>query len=330
MEGEMLAWYPDGAVQSMQFFKEGKPIGEHRTYYQKSSPSEKDEERLAHLFHYDDEGRLHGEEKTFYQGGKPQAIVSYSHGAMDGTREVFDPQGHLIEEAHYVEGKLEGKFFQTTPEGKEIITYYQRNLKHGPHIIYYPPNQKGEKIKALETTVENDQIHGILSEYSEQGKKVAETPYVHGKKQGTAKIFAPDAKTSIAIEFYADKKNGLATQYFPNGTVFRTTPYVNDLREGEEITYHPNGSVASVFPYRDDKLNGMAKSFNDQGILVFEAEYLDDLRHGKFNKYYEDGKPYLEQNFVADKLEGEKRKYEKDGFPTVSYYEEGRLVKTMR
>ena len=207
MEGEMLAWYPDGAVQTVQFFKEGKPVGEHRTYFPKSGSSLKDEERLAHLIRYDNEGKLHGDERTYYQDGKLQVVISYQHGVLDGTKQMFGPNGVLYEEATYIQGKLEGKFFQRSGDAREVVTHYHNNLKNGPHIIYYPPNQKGEKLKAVETAFEDDQIEGILTEYSDLGKKVAETPYVHGKKEGTANIFAGEKRISITNEFYADKKN---------------------------------------------------------------------------------------------------------------------------
>ena len=327
MEGEMLSWYPDGAVQSVQIFREGKPVGAHRTYFPKSAASQKDEDRLAHLFNYDNEGKLHGEERAYYEGGKLQAVVAYEHGLLNGKKEMFDQEGNLIEEANYLLGKMEGKFFQKTPDRREVVTYFKNNLKNGPHSVYFPPNQQGEKIKALEALFENDQIEGILTEFSETGLKSAETMYVHGLKEGVAKMYAADAKISITIDFLADKKNGLVTHYFPNGKIYRTTSYQNDLREGEERTYFDNGRLASTFPYTNDKINGLAKSWNTEGVLVFEAEYQDDLRHGKFKKYYEDGKPYLEQNFAYDKLEGEKRKYEKDGSLTVTNYVADEIVR---
>lgn len=326
MEGELLSWYPDGAMQSVQTFHEGKPVGEHRTYFPKSSSSQKDEERLAHLLHYNEEGKLHGVEKTFHKNGKVQSLLSYDNGLVHGTKQIFDPQETLIEEATYSQGKLDGRFFQKTQEGRDVISHYRDNLKNGAHIVFYPPNAKGEKLKAVEAVFENDQIEGLVTEYSDKGMKIAETPYTGGQKEGTAKIFA-DATISITIEFHSDKRNGLMTHFFPTGAVYKETSYVDDLRQGEEKTYYQNGAAASVLSYENDKLNGLTQNWNEAGVLVFEAEYQDGLRHGIFNKYYEDGKPYLVQTFVYDKLEGEKRKYERDGSLTVSNYEAGELLR---
>ncbi len=257
-------------------------------------------------------------------------MLTYDHGLIDGVKQMFSESGELVEEANYAKGKLEGRFFQKTPDMREVVTHYRNNLKDGLHTIYYPPNQNGEKMKAIETTFESDLIQGLLTEFSDKGVKVAETPYVEGKREGQAKIFAADAHISITIDFLADQKNGPTVEYFPNGAKYRETPYVNDKREGEEKTYHPSGAIASIFNYNSDLLNGLAQSWNEAGVLVFEAEYQNDLRHGKFNKYHEDGTLYLSQNFSCDKLDGEKRKVEKDGSLTVSFYEAGELIKTVR
>jgi antitoxin component YwqK of YwqJK toxin-antitoxin module len=307
-------------------FVEGKPVGRHLTYFAKKDIFQKDEERIAHLFSYDSEGKLHGEEKTFYEDGKLQAFLLYEHGLTNGLKQMWDPQGILIEEAKYVRGVLEGRYFQKGQDGKEVITTYHKNLKNGPHLIFYPPNDKGLKIKALEASFTNDQFDGIVTEYSNEGIKISQIPYVEGKKQGKAALFSPDGKTSATVEFVNDLKNGSVVQYFPNGSIYRETYYIDDKREGEEKTYHRDGKIASIFCYRNDQLEGLAQSWNKEGVLVFEAEYMDNMRHGKFNKYFDDGKPYLEQTFVYDKAEGPKRKYDVNGDMTVANYEAGELV----
>src|SRR5690606_12122854 len=98
-------------------------------------------------------------------------IICYENGILNGIKQVFDTTGNLLEEANYVSGKLEGKFFQKTADQRDVISYYQRNLKNGPHIVYYSPNAKGEKVKAVEANFINDQIEGIVTEYSEKGLK---------------------------------------------------------------------------------------------------------------------------------------------------------------
>jgi antitoxin component YwqK of YwqJK toxin-antitoxin module len=328
--GEMVAWYPDGAVQSIQSFKDGKPTGNHQEYYPRSSLKQRDEDRLARSLHYDDNGALHGAETTFYDNGKTQAICFYDHGKLNGIKKMWDHDGNLVEEGHYVLGKLDGRFFQKMQDKREIVYTYKDNLKNGLHQVFYPPNQNGQVHKALEATYENDVANGLVSEYNENGEKMAETPYKIGLKEGLASLFAPNGKLQTTIEFHNNARNGLTVEFFPNGSIHRETQYVADLREGEEKTYHDDESLASVCQYRKDLLEGLFQSWNPEGVLVFEAEYQNGQRHGLFKKYYDDGSPYIIQTFAYDQPNGEKKKFDKSGSFTVSNFAEGKLIKAAR
>jgi len=326
-DGECKSWYSDGSLHTVQFFKQGKPIGEHREYYQRKSLSQPEEDFLARIIHYDENGKIHGTEASFYPDGKKQTVVFHDHGLFHGMKKMWGADGSLLEEANYVNGKLEGQYFQRLPDGREIVCQYRNNLKNGLHTIFFPLNQQGEKMKGVESFFENDVLHGLVVEYNDQGIKLAETPYQKGKKSGIAKVFTPSGKVQMTVAFEKDVQEGPITQYFPSGAVFRITPFVSGMRNGEEKTYHEDGSVASVFPYQNDLLQGLAQSWNAAGILVFEAEYQKGQRHGFFKKYYDDGSPYLVEHFVLDVLDGEKRKISSDGKQTVSLYEAGKLIR---
>jgi len=310
LHGQVKEWFPDGQLHLSQNYDTGKPVGEHILYYPKQ---EKAAASLAQILHYGEPGKFHGEQKTYFPNGQLQTEVYYNQGECEGTKRAWDPQGHLVEEASYVHGKLNGMFFQRMSDGREILFGYKNHFKNGPHTIFYPLNERGEKLKALTASFEDDLLQGIVAEYDEKGVRIVETPYSKGEKEGEAKVYFPDGKVSMTIQFQQDRKNGLQTQYFPGGTVFRQIPFVNDVKEGEEQTYYESGERASIFCYKNDRLEGLAQSWNQEGIRVFEAEYVDGQRHGKFNKYYEDGKPYIEQIFAYDEPVGQKRKYERNG-----------------
>ena len=63
---------------------------------------------------------------------------------------TWDEDGQLMSEAWYKNGKLDGKFFQRLPDGREVVFHYVKNQRHGLHQIYYPPEDGFEKQKALE------------------------------------------------------------------------------------------------------------------------------------------------------------------------------------
>ena len=237
---------------------------------------------------------------------------------MNGTKKTWDEQGTLLEEATYVLGKLEGRFFQLMPDRGEIVYTYHNHFKNGEHEIYYPPNEQGQKVKALSATFKDDLLSGIATEYTPKGHKVSETPYENGVKSGIAKIFATDGKVASTITFVEDTENGPLCQYFPNGKVWRETQFVNGVRSGSETTYHENGNVTSKYLYQNDLLEGLCQNWNEKGTLIFEAEYSEGKRHGKFNKYYENGLPLLEQEFAFDEPIGEKKRFDQNGEMTVS------------
>ena len=56
----------------------------------------------------------------------------------------------------YRRKKLNGTFRQKSSDGREVVFEYKNNFKNGPHAIYYSPNEKGEKITAVQATFEDD------------------------------------------------------------------------------------------------------------------------------------------------------------------------------
>lgn len=315
LDGEVKNWFADGCLQTSQIYRMNKPVGEHIVYFSKN---EAESPYLFQHFQYDEEGRLHGEQKIYFPNQVMQSYLNYVQGHLEGVKKIQNEKGECLEEAYFVNGKLEGKYFQKGPNGQELIFHFKKGLKEGAHYAFYPPNSKGEKIRSLEAYFQDDLLQGVVFEYNEKGQKIASTPYVDGKKEGIAYLYTPEEKLYVSICFKGDQKEGLMTQYFPNGAVHKKVEFHQDLREGNEICYHLDGSIASISCYKEDLLDGESKSWNEQGVLVFEAEYEKGQKHGKFYKYYENGAPYIQQEFAYDELQGVKKKYDVKGKLVVS------------
>ncbi len=333
LDGTVKTWYEDGSPCAIKIFKQGLPVGEHKEYYSSKQLQEKDAfnegkktlQMAQHLF-FDEQGKMHGEQRVYHQNGALCSSVHYEHGQMHGNKAIWDVDGILVEEASYVQGKLNGRFFEKLPDGREVIYHYKDNQRNGIHEVYYPSNEYFAKTKAFESFFVNDQLEKEVIEYNETGAKVGITPYLHGMKEGVAKIFSPEGQLLVAVNFHQDRKEGTCTQYYPNEKPFVETPYQQDKREGLEKTYYLNGELAKLVTYQNDLINGLYQEWNEAGALVFEAEYQEGKRHGKFNKFYDDGSPYISQTFVEDELHGIKKKYEKDGKIIESFYEKGKKL----
>ena len=263
--------------------------------------------QLARHFLHNDEGKLHGEQKTSHPSGTLHTSIVYDKGDLHGLKSMWDQNGNLLEEANYVNGKLNGRFFEKAQDGKEIVFHYKDNRREGLHEVDYPSHEYFGRVKALEINFVNDVAEGEALEYNEAGIKIATTPYLHGAKEGVARIFSPKGQLMMSIEFHGDKRNGPSLQYYPDGKLFVEGSFVDDLKQGEEKTYFENGKLAKSIPYKKGNTDGLYKEWTDQGVLTFEAEFKDGKRHGKFNKFFENGKPYLLQTFADDELHGVKR-----------------------
>ena len=281
---------------------------------------------LSRIFHYNEEGNLDGEQKTYYLTGATHTILNYQNGELHGLKAMWDPEGNLIEEATYDQGRLYGRFFEKAKDGKEIIFHYKDSRREGPHEIYYPSHEYFGKVKALEVNFVNDLAEGDAIEYNEAGIKIAVTPYKKGLKEGVSTILSPKGQVPMTVAFHEDKKEGASVQYYPNGQVFVEGPFTQDLKEGIEKTYYEDGKLAKSIPYKRGQIHGVYKEWNEKGILSFEGEYQEGKRHGMFNKYYDNGKPHLLQTFRDDVLHGVKKTYDKEGKVAEAKFDKGRKV----
>ncbi len=311
LDGELKGWHESGAISMAKIFLKGTPIKKHAEYY---PPKDGEKEgQLARVFHYNSEGQLDGEQNTYYPNGITQTVVSYKNGELDGIKALLDIDGNLIEEAYYHAGKLNGRFFERTKEGKEVVFHYKDNRREGLHEVFYPSHQFFGKVKALELNFINDKPEGEAIEYNEAGVKISITPYKAGLKEGMATIFNPQGRMMATVHFKDDVQNGLSIQYFPTGKIYREVNYIKDLKQGEEKTYFEDGKLAGVVFYTDGEKNGLYQEWNREGVLVFEGEYKEGMRHGNFNKYYDNGQPKILQTYVNDKLDRVKKTYDTNG-----------------
>lgn len=301
-EGLAQGFFENGSLSFSRFYKGGLPVGEQKEFFQKSQTEDAQLEVLHRLANYNGSGKLHGEQKGFYPNGNIESIVTYEDGVLQGLKSIWDIEGHLIQESWYENGRLEGRFFQRDKQGREVVTYYEGNRKHGPFEAYYPEHPKYGKVKAIEATYVNGKLEGEMLEYSETGSKIKSTPYKNDKKEGVGHLFDPRGLLVLKVQFKNDLKEGDSIQYFPNGRVFKQIPYVKDQIHGFEKTYHPDGTLANQAAYENGQLHGLSQSWNEAGVLIFEGEYFSGKKHGKFNKYYDDGTPRVLQTYKDNEL----------------------------
>ena len=145
---------------------------------------------------------------------------------------LWDDKGHLLEEAHYVNGKLDGRFFERDREGREVVLFYKNNKREGPYQIYYPENEKFGRVKAFQATYKNNKIEGEVIEYAPSGVQISITHYTAGLKEGLAQLFDVSGRLLMSTSFKKDKREGPSIQYFPNKEIHKIVHFSADKKRG--------------------------------------------------------------------------------------------------
>ena len=103
--------------------------------------------QLAKYLTYKD-GLLNDEQKSYFSNGVKQAAIHYKNGILHGRKRLWNEEATLLEEANYIEGKLDGRYYALREDGGEIVFHYKDNQLEGLHQIYYPLDEFFGRIKA--------------------------------------------------------------------------------------------------------------------------------------------------------------------------------------
>lgn len=301
LDGAYASFFEDASIHEKKQFEKGKPVGIHLEYYQKETDDSIN--ILAKELCYN-QGKLDGVQKRFFKNGKPEVVLNYKNNVLHGLKALWNDQGILLEEANYLDGDLDGRYFLVKDDGTKIISYYKNNLKHGSEEVYYPLHPLFGEVKAFQATYEKGLIQGEALEFNEAGTKVASTFYENGLKNGPALFYHPDETLMIATEFKNDEQHGLTSEYYKSGNLKVQVLFIDNLKEGEEKSYFDGAAqqIATSKFYKKGILNGLWQEWNKQGALVFQAEYFRGKRNGLLCKYTEDGMPYVNHRYEDDLL----------------------------
>ncbi len=299
LDGDVSIWHPDGTLAEISHFSAGVPVKEHLIYYPRQEGCQ--DNQLSRSMHYSN-GKPDGECSSFYPNGMTHALINYRSGVLHGKKALWDQNGTLIEEAHYVDGLLEGSSFLRKGDGKEVVSHYKNNRLHGDMQVFYPRQESLEKVIALQATYVDGLAEGDMVEFSPKGSKQSVTPYKKGEKEGVMLLFSDRGKVAVSVEFHKDKLNGMAYEYHPNGQLKKQVLFADNQKENEEKAFYSNGQPASLTNYSKGLINGITKQWNKEGVLIFEADYVQGKRHGRFNKYDQNGDPIVLQLYEDDKL----------------------------
>lgn len=202
--------------------------------------------------------------------------------------------GNISSEGYMVDGKPEG-YWKT----------------------YYPDG----RLKS-EGNRQNFELDSLWIFYNEEGEKVTEITYRHGKKDGPYRAY----KNGVLYEkseFEKDIKIGESLFYYPTGELHKRIQLEDGKEHGEAFEYDREGRIITLMAYKEgflrraDKVNrfdnqgkrrGPWVSFHPNGVLATEGYYMNDLKNGIFKTFDKRGdlvslEKYREGELVTDSEE---------------------------
>lgn len=152
-----------------------------------------------------------------YETGEKQEEYQYTGDSLKhGYYKRYSQGGILLEEANYVEGKLNGERIIYNAEGKKEISE-----------IY-----------------ENDILNGPLKEFYENGKMKMLGNYKNNVLSGTVNVFYPSGKLKEEVQFEDNMEDGPFKEFHENGNLkWEGTYRKGDNEFGLLKEYDENGEL---------------------------------------------------------------------------------------
>ncbi|MCE2983216.1 MAG: DUF115 domain-containing protein [Parachlamydia sp.] len=99
-------------------------------------------------------------------------------------------------------------------------------------------------------------LHGFSRFYSAEGRLLAESFFLHGKKIGKSRC------------------------YYPTGTLYSCTRYLSNQKEGKQEFFYPNGLPYVIMNCKEGRLDGSVEIFSIDNRLLRQIQYKEGARHG--------------------------------------------------
>ncbi len=234
LEGISIEYYPNGDIQSKVPYKKGMLDGIASGFF---STKELAWEEL-----YREDFLIKG--NYYNQNGESISEVQDSN----GTRAIFDGDkvSHLVQ---IQLGIAQGLVKQFNNNGELISTYTIKNgEKTGIETMFYRASESESKapIPKLAVNWHENQIHGTIKTWYNNGQLQSQRDYCHNKKMGPSLSWYRDGSLMLVEEYENDK-----------------------LVKGQYYKKNGLDSISSVIHG-----NGVAMLYDENGVFLRKATYL--------------------------------------------------------
>ena len=154
-----------------------------------------------------------------------------------------------------------------------------------------------------------------------QKRKLRETNYKDGKKDGLEVRLNRNGKKSTETNYKDGKQDGLDVVWRSNEKKWSERNFKNGKKDGLEVMWYRNGQKQYEANYKDGKQNGLYVEWFENGQKEAEANFKDDkLDDGLQLMWHENGQKKSEENYKHGKLIS-KKYWNSKGEPVDSFEE---------
>src|SRR6218665_1644788 len=271
--GVYTEYYPTGQIGNTANFKMGKTNGTHTKYTFNGEV----EYRLNYI-----DGVLNGPYES-YEYGKLETKGTTKNGIQEGKCYTYNQDGSQRFSYSVKNGHLDGMFTETSPDGK-LLT--EAEFKDGKALRYKSKraNTINDSYFSNEMTLKNGVEHWKLLR---DGKLVMEFFYTNGRKSGIWKLYWVDGKELLTTKDYT-KANCEQEDYLQKVSD-KFSPYVrlserflfnipDDERKSSDATDCTEAIVKNLTETRN---------YNPYRIYIKKEGTLDEIEDVKPKKYTE-------------------------------------------
>lgn len=192
-QGYWKVKYDDGVIKYTAFFKDDKPIGLMRRYFEDNS--------LKAEMYFNNDG-IRSKAKIFYQAGPLAAEGNYINSLKDSTWNYYS-------------------YYTKTLSNRET---YLNGKKHGRSTSYFSTGKISEELDW-----KNGVREGIWKLYFENGALKLATAFVNGKRTGEFVLNYPDNRPEWNGYYINDKREGKWSHFDVNQKDTTVIEYKNGI-----------------------------------------------------------------------------------------------------
>ena len=297
-QGKWKKNYSNGRVRYEGQFKDDKPYGLFKYYYDNSS--------LQATNNHVGDGTVANH--VYHKNGKIKAKGIYRGTLKDSLWQYFNENELLVLEESYVLDTL-----------------------HGTHRTYYDNGQLGEELN-----YDHGIKHGPWKKFFIDGKPWVEANYEKGNLHGDFKMFREGGKPKVRGKYHLGIRTGVWLNFNDNGSVYTQDVYRHGSHQktkyenGEFTEYYDNEIPKSVYNYKKGLKEGEFKEFYNKGEWVTEEIPGKMGGPDEVMEHLEGTQVKVKGWYHQDKLNGKVTYFNEDGSTErIEVWENGELVSTI-